>query len=141
MLFNNFGKFTLFISLFSLATAIASPFFSVYMLNDLKLSYFQWTIITFSSSFATLIFVPMWGKFSDKYGNVKTMKITGAIIPIIPLLWIFSMPLLENYGKSTLFLILCFFELFSGTIWAGFNLSASNFIYDAVIRQRTVFCY
>lgn len=141
MLFNNFGRFTVFVALFALAKAIASPFFSVYMLNNLKFSYLQWTFVTFSAALASLIFVPMWGRFSDKYGNIKMMKITGIITPTLPVLWIFSMPLLNSYGASTIFVLLCFFELFSGAIWAGFNLAASNFIYDAVTRQRTAICY
>lgn len=141
MFFNNFGKFTIFMALFSLATAIASPFFSVYMLKELKLSYLQWTIIVFFSSITNLVLVPIWGRFSDKYGNIRSMKITGAIIPLIPLLWVFSIPILNAYGKTVLFLVLCSFEVFSGALWSGFNLSSSNFIYDAVSRQRTAICY
>ena len=39
MLYNNFGRFVLFVSLVSFSTAVASPFFAVYMLGDLKFSY------------------------------------------------------------------------------------------------------
>lgn len=141
MLFNNFGRFTVFIALFSLAKAIASPFFSVYMLKNLEFSYLQWTAVVFSSSIATLIFSPRWGKFSDKYGNIRSMRITGAVIPILPLLWVFSIPILNAYGKTTLFITLCLVEFFSGALWSGFNLSSSNFIYDTVTSQRTAICY
>jgi MFS family permease len=110
------------------------------MLKDLNLSYLQWAIITFCSSFASLVLMPTWGKFSDKYGNLTTLKLTGVVIPFVPLLWVFSMPILNAYGNSQLFLVLCIFELISGAVWAGFNLSASNFIYDAVTRQRTAIC-
>ena len=138
MPYNNFGKFTIFISLISLATAIASPFFSVYMLKDLKFSYLQWTIVTISSSLASLFFMPVWGKFSDKYGNLKSMKISGFLVFLVPTLWLFS-PLFLSHKLFLLFYLIII-ESFSGMVWAGFNLTSSNFIYDAVTRQRIAIC-
>jgi MFS family permease len=49
------------------------------------------------------------------------MLITGFMIPFIPLLWLFG----------TNFWYLVILQLFSGAAWGGFNLAASNFIYDA----------
>jgi MFS family permease len=133
---NNFGRFTIFLSLISLSTAIASPFFSVYMLSNLKLSYLQWTTIIISSSLFSLLFMPLWGKFSDKYGNLKTMKISGGLVFLVPILWLIS-PILTG---SLLFIYLISIEALSGAIWAGFNLASANFIYDAVTRQRMAIC-
>jgi MFS family permease len=31
-------------------------------------------------------------------------------------------------------------EIYSGIIWAGFNLAAGNFIYDAVTKERLAIC-
>jgi MFS family permease len=130
MPYNNFGKFVIFVGLFQLAVNIASPFFTAYMLKELKFSYGMFTIITIIQLLATLVSMPMWGKFADKYGNVKVMKITSFLIPALPFLWVFS----PN------FYYLAFVQLLAGFFWAGFNLAASNFIYDAVTRQRMGLC-
>lgn len=133
---SNFGKFTIFITLMHLATAIASPFFAVYMLKDLGFSYLQWIVVNIASSLTSLVLMPLWGKFADHYGNIKAVKITAFLIPLIPLLWFFS-PFIANYSLLGYLVIV---EAFSGAIWAGFNLSSSNFIYDAVTRQRMALC-
>ena len=48
---------------------IASPFFAVYMLEELKFSYYMYIAVILSSSIFYLLFLPLAGKFSDKYGN------------------------------------------------------------------------
>jgi MFS family permease len=137
---NNFGKFVIFVSLISLGTAIASPFFSVFMLKELDFDYLSYTIIILTPIVSTIIFLPFWGRYGDKVGNVKVMKITGLFIPLVPIPWILSIFILRSSLSSLLLPYLIFFELFSGFIWAGFNLSAANFLFDAVSRQRMAIC-
>lgn len=127
---NNFGRFVIFVSLFQLGVYIASPFFTVYILKDLKFSYAMYTILTTAQALATLLSMPLWGKFSDKYGSVKAMKITSMLIPLLPFLWLIS----RN------FCYLVAVQIFAGFFWAGFNLAASIFIYNAVTRERMGLC-
>ncbi len=137
MWFNNFGRFVIFVSLISLATAVAGPFFAVYMLEDLNFSYIQFTLVTISAIITTILFMPVWGRFSDKFGNIKVIKLTSLFIPIIPILWL-STVFLTSTDVIVVYLVLL--ELFSGFVWAGFNLSAATFIYDAVSKQKMAFC-
>lgn len=136
MFFNNFGKFTIYFSLVCFTTAIAGPFFAVYMLKNLSFSYFQYMIIILSNAVAALVFMPAWGKFADKYGNLVVMKLTGWMTPLVPFLWIAVSFLNSNFIFAGLIAV----EASSGFIWAGFNLSAGNFLYDAVTRQRLAIC-
>jgi MFS family permease len=136
---NNFGRFTLFIALIMFATSVASPFFTVYMLKNLNLNYFYWTLITISSSISTIIFMPIWGKISDKFGNLMVLKVTGALIPLVPSLWFFSV-FINSSRPEILLYYLFIVEFFSGIVWAGFNLSSLTFIYDAVSKQRLALC-
>lgn len=130
---NNFGKFAIFVALIHLSTLIAGPFFAVYMLSptELALSYKWFTIITISSSIATLIIFPFWGKFSDKYGNKELLTIGAVIVSIVPALWLFS--------KSPVYLALVP-NVLGGIGWAAFNLAASNFIYEIVTPARRAIC-
>jgi MFS family permease len=132
---SNFGRFTLFVSLMILAVSIASPFFAVYMLKNLGFNYISYIIVSMSASVSSFIFMPAWGKFSDKYGNLKIMRICGAAIPSIALLWLVS-ALFLKFNPLFLVVYLTIVELFSGFVWAGFNLAAGNFIYDVADAQK-----
>lgn len=134
---NNFGRFVIYFSLVSLTVNVSSPFLAVYMLKSLGFSYTQFMAVTIASILTTLIFVGPWGKFADRYGNLKVMQITGMLTPLIPLLWFFSIFITNPHN---LLIYLFIIESFSGIAWAGFNLSAGNFIYDAVTRQRIGIC-
>ena len=136
---NNFGRFVIFTSLMGLSVSFAAPFFAVYMLEDLGFSYLQFTVSIISSSIFSLIALPLWGKFSDSYGNLKSIRIAGFFISTIPLLWLVSY-FVFGLSLSRVFIFILIIEGFAGFTWAGYNLSAGNFIYDAVSRERMALC-
>ena len=136
---NNFGRFAIFDALITFAVNIGSPFVAVYMLSNLHFSYTIYTIIGVGSSVATLVFMPVWGKFADRYGNLTTMKITGWFVPLVMVLWALS-PLVVPYGTTMLVVYLFLTNILSGFAWSGFNLSTTNFLYDAVTRERIGLC-
>ncbi len=128
---NNFGKFVIYVSLMNLATAIASPFFTVYMLKDLGFSYITFMLISISASISSIIFMPILGKFSDRYGNRELLKLGSILIPMLPILWLFS---------SSPYYLAFVPQIIGGFGWAAFNLAAGNFIYDSVTPQRRGLC-
>lgn len=132
---SNFGKFAVFIALMKFAFFFAFPFFTVYMLKALEFSYMMWIIVMIAEVVVMFLSLSFWGQFSDTYGNIKTVKITGALYPVIPFLW-----LLSPSAKSFIFPYLILASALSGFARAGFNLAASNFIYDAVTNQRMDLC-
>jgi MFS family permease len=134
---NNFGKFVIAFSTLIFATNIASPFFTVYMFKQLNFTYTQYIITTIAYVLSGLIFVPAWGKFSDHYGNLKTLKICGAMIPLVALGWLLSIFVYKNNPSLVLYYLIPI-EAMSGLAWAGFNLAAVNFIYDSMDRQQSV---
>lgn len=136
---SNFVKFSLFISFFMFSVSLASPFFIVYMLEDLKFSYLTWTIISVAGSLSSLIFMSFWGNFIDNHGSIKTIRLTGVVISLIPAAWIFTYYM--NPESLTIFIYLIILELFAGFMWAGFNLSYSNFVYDVIVKkEKTHLC-
>jgi MFS family permease len=136
---SNFGKFAVFVSLITLATNIAAPFFTVYMLKNLGFNYTVWTIIVISGSLSSFLFMPLWGKFADKFGNLKVIRMTGAFVFLVPIAWLL-VPVLMLINPTTAIIYLLVEEFLNNFIWAGFNLSAVNFIYDAVTQQRLALC-
>jgi len=128
---NNFGRFTIYVSLLTLAVNIAGPFFTVYMLKDLGFSYITFILVNASASVFSLLTMTVWGKLSDMYGNREMLKFGSILVSLIPILWILS--------KNPIYLIFIP-QLVSGIGWAAFNLAASNFIYDSVTPQRRGIC-
>ncbi len=127
---SNFVMFTFFVSGIVFATNLAAPFFSVYILKELRFSYLQYLVMESLLIVTMLIGFPFWGHWADKVGNVKILKTTGKLIPIIPILWMVS----KNFFYLTVI------EMVSGFIWAGFNLCTVNFIYDAVSPAKRTRC-
>lgn len=126
MLHSNAVRFSVFVTLMQFAVAIASPFFTVYMLRDLQFTYLQFTVNSGMAIFAQFLTLAQWGRISDVFGNRRILAVTGIFIPLMPLLWTFS----------TNFWYLIAIQLLSGFSWAGFSLSASNFLYDLIAPNR-----
>jgi MFS family permease len=123
---SNFVRFSLFFALMQFAVAIASPFFTVYLLRDLEFSYLQFTAITGAAVLAQFLTLTQWGRISDVFGNRRILSVSGLIIPLLPILWTFS--------TSTWYLVVT--QALSGFCWAGFSLSAGNFLYDIIKPGR-----
>jgi MFS family permease len=111
----------LFLFSMNFAVNIASPYFAVYQLQDLKMSYFVFAALGTASSVATLLTMTRWGRAADRIGNLKVMYATSVLVPLIPLLWLVS--------TNLVYLIIV--QVFSGLAWAGFNLCSVNYLYDA----------
>lgn len=124
----NYGHFVIYIVMFKFAVYIAAPFFAVYMLKDLKLSYLQFTILAAAELIGSFSTLGIWGRIIDKRGTKFALYIAGILTPIVPILWLFS----RNFYY--LFVI----QIISGLSWAGFDLSSSNFIFDAVRPENRV---
>lgn len=122
----NLGKYMLFLFSMGFAVNIASPYFTVYQLRDLKLSYFAFASLGTASSVATLVTITGWGRAADRVGNLKMMFLASALIPLVPLLWL----------VSTNLTYLGFVQAFSGFAWAGFNLCSINYLYDATTPEN-----
>jgi MFS family permease len=130
---SNFAKFAFTVALMNGTAQIAGPFFAVYMLRDLHWSYLAFTVNMAVFLLSQTLFVRWWGALSDRHGNRAVLAATCWIMPVLPLFWIFS----TNYA------VLLIAQMISGACWSGFNLAASNFIYDAVTpaKRARVFSY
>ncbi|OQA56335.1 MAG: Major Facilitator Superfamily protein [Candidatus Omnitrophica bacterium ADurb.Bin277] len=127
---SNFVKFVLYVASITFTTNLAAPFFSVYMLRDLQFNYLVFMFVHLGAVAAGLFSFPVWGKHADAIGNARILKLTSFLIPVIPILWMFSSNLVY------LFTI----EIFAGFVWGGFNLCSLNFIYDAVSPGKRIRC-
>lgn len=117
-----FVRFSIFFAAISFAVSIASPFFVVYQLRDLRFSYLEYTVSIAVVVLAQFLTLNRWGRISDAFGNRFILVATGLIIPFLPALWLLS----TNY------LYILLLQALGGLIWAGFSLSAGNYLYDLI---------
>jgi MFS family permease len=123
---SDFARFLWFFGLMNFAAVIAAPFFTVYMLRDLQFSYLQFTAAIATSVLAQFLTLALWGRLCDVFGNRRVLAVTGALIPVLPALWL----------VSTEFWYIVAIQMIGGVSWAGFSLGTSNFIYDLAPAER-----
>jgi len=113
-------KFVIFGTAFNFAFMIASPFFAVYMLKDLEISYEYFGIATAIATLSQVVFSHYIGKLTDKYGD-KPIAIIGHFgTVIVPLTWLFV-------TKQALWLIIPV-QIFSGLVWAAADIARFNLL-------------
>jgi hypothetical protein len=123
---SNLARFIIFVALMNFTLNLAGPFQTVYLLENLKLDYVTYMLIFNASAVATLLTLGYWGRRADEHGNVSVIKSAAVLMPIAPILWIFS--------QNPAYLICA--QVLAGFAWGGFNLCAPNFIYEASPKER-----
>jgi MFS family permease len=124
----NIGKYIIFNALINLSASFSAPFFSVYMLRELKFSYLTYVIINGTATLTTILFMPFWGKRIDRAGSIKVMKTGSLFVTILPILWLFSANIYY----------LCGVQVISGFAWSGCILALNLFLYYAApVENRT----
>lgn len=127
---SNFAKFTFFFAITNFSVSFSSPYFALYMLRDLQFSYLEFTAISGVAIMFQFLTFRYWGDISDRFGNKKILTVCSWGIGIVPLCWLFS---------QNIFYI-CTIQVYAGLVWAGFNLAAANFIYDACSPPKRARC-
>ena len=87
-----FTRLTLFFLTWNFALGIAGPFYSVFMLNYLKISYTE--VAVFNSVFmvAMVLGYKVMGGLVDRYGSKAVLNLLVPPTVITPVLWTFSSP-------------------------------------------------
>ncbi len=123
---SNFAKFVFFVAMINLGVSFSSPYFSLYMLRDLKYNYMSFTLVIATSNITQFIFFRYWGGISDRFGNKKILNLCGWGMVIVPVLWL---------GSTNIYYLILI-QIYGGIIWSGFNLAIANFLFDAVTPPK-----
>jgi MFS family permease len=123
---SNLGRYMLFLFAMSFAVNLSGPYFTVYLLRDLGVSYLMFTVLHALNPLANLVAVTFWGRAADKAGNLKMIFLASVLVP--------SAPLLFALTSDLHFMALV--QVLSGIAWAGFNLCTVNYLYDATTPEN-----
>jgi MFS family permease len=122
----NIGRFIIFAFFMTLAQNIDAPFFSVYLLRGLRINYINYQVINATAAIVPTFVAVWWAKRADRAGNLKVLHITALMIPFVSFLWLVSPDVVW----------LCSVQIYSGFVWAGFNLCIGLFIWDAAPQDN-----
>ncbi|MBS3125475.1 MFS transporter [Candidatus Woesearchaeota archaeon] len=108
--------------MFNFAYMLASPFFAVYILKNLGVSYWYYGIVTSIATAAQIASVGYMGKLTDTFGD-KPVAILGHLgTALVPLVYLFI-------TKETIWLLVPA-QILSGVVWAAADLSRFNLYLD-----------
>lgn len=115
-------RFVLSVALYNLVMYIASPFFAVYMRQDLALSYTWITVLSLASTLFYVLALPYIGRFSDTYGNLRLFYLAGILYALNPLAWL----LVTNPW------ILLSIQVIGGIANAAYLIGVTNYLLNTV---------
>lgn len=122
-----FLALTLAMVMWNFSVNISSPFFNVYMVQNLKFTASMVGITSVTSTVAGLIVQRRIGRLSDRLGSRKVMLISMLIIPFVPAMWVFITQFWQVIAVNS----------FSGMAWGVFNLVSFNFLLSLTpVAQR-----
>jgi hypothetical protein len=96
------------------------------MVQHLKFSYTTFALVLSAEYVARVVSAPLWGRYSDRVGNLHMVRRVSYLIPFIPILWLASSNPVYLVGV----------QLFSGTIWAGFDICSRSLVYTTSSPEK-----
>lgn len=125
-LHDRYGKILFFVLFFKMAVYFSAPFFTPYMLKDLKMSYWVYMMILAASLIGKMFVMQMISRFSKRLNSERLLLLASWGIVLIPIFWTFS--------PSSFYLIPL--EVCSGMLWGCFDLGLFLTIFNHIPEEE-----
>jgi MFS family permease len=112
------------------AIGTSAVFFAPHMITNLQMSFTQISLYLVAFNIAAIALNRPWGILIDRFGSKPVLVICAFGISVIPLIWLFP--------RSDFLWILTIEPVYSGMLWAGFNLAAFNVPIANSPRERRI---
>ncbi|HEU0022709.1 MAG TPA: MFS transporter, partial [Dehalococcoidia bacterium] len=119
----NFRQLLNFMFFWSFAAGLATPFFTVFMLQGLNFP--LWAVIGLNTlSQATFVlFLRIWGPFADRFGSKVILSLSSSLYLLVILGWAFTTMPDPHFLTVPLVVIL---QVFAGAAASGVNLTVGT---------------
>jgi len=124
-----FALLSVFLGMWTLAMAIASPFYSVFMLRYLHLSYTRIAVYSNLSLGAMLLGYRMFGALAERHGCKPIVKLLIVPAVLVPFMWAVA-------GDGTWPVLVPMACVLSGLAVSGIQVAASALLYKIVPAGR-----
>ena len=105
-------------ALWNFSLNIAGPFFTVYLVQNLKATATMVGLTSVATSVASMLVQRKVGALSDRWGPRRVQLISMLLIPILPACWIFV-----NAAWQVIVV-----NLLGGILWGAFSLASFNYL-------------
>jgi predicted MFS family arabinose efflux permease len=127
---SNFATFTVCLAFVNFSAHVAAPYFVVYQLEEVGIGYLTYTVIALAGSTTGFFTSAWWGRTGDVYGNQAVLRWTASVVSVLPISWILFPHPVSLAAANVL----------GAFLWAGLNISATNFLYDSVSPPKRHTC-
>ncbi len=122
------GRLLIYLWAMQAGAQVASPFFTPFMLGELKFSYGKYMLIVSTSLAAKAIAAPTLGVLAQRFGARRLLLIGGVIVIPLPLLWIVSQAMT----------MLIAIQVLAGAAWATYELASFLILFEAIGSRERV---
>lgn len=126
----NFGRFVIYCMLLHFGGGVVGPFFGWYILHELGFSTANFATIGTVHMIVYFGCQPSWGRLADRIGNKRVLTIGG--------LGIIGIPIILMVSDNIWYLHLV--QVYDGLVWSGFNIAATNYLFDIVTPAKRARC-
>ncbi|MDD3410825.1 MAG: MFS transporter, partial [Eubacteriales bacterium] len=129
----SFMRVVLSFTAWQFASNIAAPFWNVYALEDLQMSYTNITLFSqIVSNISTVLIISRWGRLMDRYGNKPVLELAAVFCVLAPLPWFFATP------AATIYVLIS--NIISGAAWPVTDICQQNlYLSESPATHRSMY--
>jgi MFS family permease len=120
------GRLLLYLLVVQAAVQISGPYFTPYMLAQVKFSYGQYLLLISTSYAAKTLAFPVFGALAGRFGSQRLLYVFGAAIVPLSALWLVS--------DSLAWLLVV--QVVAGIAWAGYELTTFLLLFDRIAESE-----
>jgi MFS family permease len=117
----NFRTLLIYVGAFMFVTQMAGPFYALFMLDELGISFSNISLFLTGATLASLFMWRIWGPMCDRLGNKPVLMVAGTAHAVIPLIWVTAVP-------GAAFLPLLGAHIASGMFYSAIQLGHVNIL-------------
>ena len=122
------GPLLLYLLAVQAAAQLAGPYFTPFMLKQIRFSYFEYVVLIAVSFAAKALALPALGRLARRIGTQRLLWIGGVSIAPVSALWLVS----NNFGY------LIFVQVAAGLAWAAYELAMFLLFFETIPdKERT----
>lgn len=122
------GRLLVYLVMMQGAVQLSGPYFTPFMLKQMKLSYGLYVLLVGTTYVAKLVAAPWWARVAQRYGAQRLLWIGGVGIVPVAGLWLVSQS----------FAYLMCVQVISGVCWAAYELAMLLLLFDSLPEAERI---